>query len=145
MKKYTDELVLTILSSDNPKYDGSIKKSSYSNSHLQALLKIADTLDKEGFSIGKIDSNFAEEAAFNFVTEGHIVFFNVYDSLAFLKLPKTITKRQYEVLKIIENELQQYFLYEQKLDPINPEVFDSIQYNKNYKVLEKNYTIKEIS
>ncbi|HPF83644.1 MAG TPA: hypothetical protein PLV83_05755 [Bacilli bacterium] len=145
MEKYTDELVLMIIGNEKEELDGKIIKSSYKDSHLHSIIELSNILKEQGINLEYFNKNTAEEAAFDIVKKGYILLFNVYDVLAFLKLPKTITLKQYKVLELLEKELSNFVLYEQVINPENEEEFSSIEHDKNFVLKKEKYNIKEVN
>ena len=142
MIKYTKDLVYIILGSDNPSYDGLGIGESHDNSHIKSIKVIAELLRCNGFEIGNFDERVAEEAAFDLVKSGHIVFFNAAP-IAYLKIPKEISKKQYAILEILEEELREYDLYVQHLDPVSLEAFLSKFHEKDFVLKKKDFKLKD--
>lgn len=140
---FTDELVLIVLGSEIEKFDGLPIKLSHDNSHIASIVRIAHRLDDYGFDIGYYDDeHFAIEAAYQIMKRGHIIFLNASNELGYLKLPKTLTEKQYKFLESIKDELKQWDLYEQRINPENEETIVSTKHIKTYEVDRSKYTIK---
>lgn len=139
---YTDELVLIVLGSDIEEYDGFAVKGSYKNSHIKSIIVLANVLKDMGFDIGYFDKEISDEAGYNLMKNGHIVFFNVSGKLGYLKLPKTLTEKQYKFLELIKDELKQWDFYEQRINKEDEENIISIECPKTYEVNRSKYTIK---
>lgn len=140
---FTDQLVLIVLSSEIEKFDGLPIKLSYNNSHLASIIKIAHRLDDYGFNIGYYDEELmGEEAAYQLMKNGHIVLFNDLDGNAYLKIPKTLTEKQYKFLELIKDELKRFELSEQRINPEDEETTINKEYGKKYEVDRSRYTIK---
>lgn len=134
MEKETNELVFIILNSDIESLDGKLIKCSCNNSHIKSLIKIRNMLEFQGISLGYFDTKNVEEAAFDLIKHGHIVFLNIDNYLGFLKMPEKPSKKQLLTLKSLESELKDFILYEQTLIPPKNETLSSKEYVKNYKV-----------
>lgn len=140
---FTDQLVLIVLGSEIEKFDGLPIKISHNNSHLASIIRVAHRLDDYGFNIGYYDDEFTgEEAAYYLMKNGHIVLFNDLKGNAYLKIPKTLTEKQYKFLELIKDELKQFDLSEQRINPDDEETIVSEEYIKTYEVDRSKYTIK---
>ena len=142
MSKYTKDLVYIIIGSNDPSSDGVSINESYNNSHIEAIKAIANFFKSAGIDIGYAGQKIAEEAAFDIVKNGHIVFFNA-NPIAYLKIPKEISKKQYKILEIIKDELKEFNLYFQTLDPVSEECFESSFYEKNFVLKKEMFNIKD--
>ena len=63
--------------------------------------------------------------------------------IAYLKIPKEISKKQYAILEILEEELREYDLYVQHLDPVSLEAFLSKFHEKDFVLKKKDFKLKD--
>lgn len=139
---------------ENEKFDGRIKVGRTEDGftyHRDSIKNIVYQLDLEGYSVGNVDFSNANEAGFDLVNKGHIMFLNCTTQnyvFGYVFLPNTITKKQIESLKVFEPALQQFpHLYIMKVNELDRETFntDSNVYDFNVdSILEKYYTVPKV-
>ncbi|MDD2180934.1 MAG: hypothetical protein PHW32_01040 [Bacilli bacterium] len=145
-----DTLSLVIIGDENNhEFDGKIKFNGKRDGlfyHRDSLKKIVNDFRNEGYPLGKVDYSMFNEAGFDLINMGHILFCNctVEDNyFGYVFLPNKLTVKQVESLKKIEVSLQKFeSLYLMTIDENDKESFDAreISYSFNVNDLVNGYS-----
>ncbi len=133
---------------NNEKFDGKIKFNGKNDGffyHRDSIKQIVNELNHEGYQLSNINFIDANEAGFDLVKKGHILFLNCTMEnycFGYLFLPQNITNKQIESLKLFEKTFQQFSeLYLMNISKKDPEFFDTetISYDFDTSEILKNY------
>lgn len=134
----------------NKKFDGVFKIKGIKDGciyHIDAINKIINDLNTEGYCIKNIDTNDTFEKGFYLISNGHILFGNFTENhkkkAGYLLIPNHMTEKEIISLRLFENQLQKFdTLYIEKKDDYDDESFDPIELDGKFtvnKLLKKSY------
>ncbi|MFA5603572.1 MAG: hypothetical protein WDA12_01795 [Bacilli bacterium] len=151
MNDFVNDVMSVVIIGDdqNEEFDGKIKFNGKSDGflyHRDSIKQIINEFKSEGYSLNDINLYSSNEAGYDLVSQGHILFCNCTTGkyyFGYVFLPEKITTNQIQSLKLFEEDFQMFEqLYIMKIDEMDQESFEinvqSHEFNVN-EIITKYY------